>query len=144
MDTLDKILQNWEKDSVVDQTEPSKELLKIPLLHSKYLNSLTKQKIVSKKIYFDYLQLKKKKWEYYSGKMDQEELSERGWEPFQFTLKSDINLYIESDTDLIKILQKKVIYDEMISALESIMNELKQRTWQLRDYISWEKFINGQ
>lgn len=144
MDTLEKILHNWEKDSNIDQTEPSKELLKIPLLHSKYLNSLTKQKIISKKIYFDYLQLKKKKWEYYSGKMDQEELMERGWEPFQFTLKSDINLYIESDSDLIKILQKKVICDEMISALESIMNELKQRTWQLRDYISWEKFINGQ
>jgi hypothetical protein len=24
------------------------------------------------------------------------------------------------------------------------MNELKQRTWQLRDFISWEKFIGGQ
>jgi hypothetical protein len=28
--------------------------------------------------------------------------------------------------------------------VEAIMNELKQRTWQLRSFIDYEKFINGQ
>jgi hypothetical protein len=28
--------------------------------------------------------------------------------------------------------------------VESIMGELKQRTWQLREYIAWERFIGGQ
>ena len=143
MDNLEKILENWEKDSVIDQTEPSKEILKIPLLHSKYLNILTKSKLLSKKAHFDYLQLKKKKWEYYTGKLSQDELSEMGWEPFPFVLKSDINLYLESDGDLIKILQKKMIHDEIVSVVETIMTELKSRTFQLRDFISWEKFING-
>ena len=143
MDNLEKILENWEKDSVIDQTEPSKEILKIPLLHSKYLNILTKSKLLSKKAHFDYLQLKKKKWEYYTGKLSQDELKEMGWEPFPFVLKSDINLYLESDGDLIKILQKKMIHDEIVSVVETIMTELKSRTFQLRDFISWEKFING-
>lgn len=143
MDNLEKILENWEKDSVIDQTEPSKEILKIPLLHSKYLNILTKSKLLSKKAHFDYLQLKKKKWEYYTGKLSQDELKEMGWEPFPFVLKSDINLYLESDGDLIKLLQKKMIHDEIVSVVETIMTELKSRTFQLRDFISWEKFING-
>ena len=141
---LEKILEEWEKDAVIDQTEPSKELIRIPILHSKYINVLVKHKMASKKANFDYLKMRKLKWEYYTGKLSQEELESNGWEPFPFTLKSDINTYLESDKDLIRLLEKKVYHDESVSAVEAILNELKQRTWQLRDFISWEKFINGQ
>jgi oligoribonuclease (3'-5' exoribonuclease) len=59
-------------------------------------------------------------------------------------IDSHINTYLEADADLIKLLEKKVYHEETVSVIESIMNELKQRTWQLRDFISWEKFIGGQ
>ena len=144
MENLEQILKYWETDSVMDHTEPSKELLRIPILHSKYLQILTKHKIATKKAHFDYLRMRKIKWEYFTGKMSKEELDEYGWEPFQFTLKSDITTYLEADNDLIKLLEKKVYHEEVISVVESIMNELKQRTWQLRDFIGWEKFIGGQ
>jgi hypothetical protein len=144
MENLEQVLKYWERDAVIDQTEPGKELIRIPTLHSKYLQILTKHKIASKKANFDYLRMRKVKWEYYTGKMSQEELTEYGWEPFQFTLKSDISTYLESDIDLIKFLEKKVYHEEVVSVIESIMGELKQRTWQLRDYIGWEKFIGGQ
>ena len=49
-----------------------------------------------------------------------------------------------SDSDLIKLLEKKVYHEEVVSVIESIMQELKSRTFQLRDFISWEKFIGGQ
>jgi hypothetical protein len=144
MENLEQVLKMWESDADMDQTEPGKELLKIPKYHNKYLSILTKHKIAAKKAHFDYLRMRKVKWEYYTGKMSQEELAEYGWEPFQFTLKSDITTYLEADNDLIKLLEKKVYHEETISVIESIMNELKQRTWQLRDFISWEKFIGGQ
>lgn len=144
MENLEQILKLWEKDAEIDQTEPGKELIKIPTLHNKYLSILTKHRIVSKKAHFDYLRMRKLKWEYYTGKMSQEELEEHGWEPFRYTLKSDVTTYLESDNDLIKLLEKKIYHEEVVSVIESIMAELKQRTWQLRDFISWEKFIGGQ
>ena len=144
MDKLENILKTWERDAVIDQTEPGKELIRIPLLHNKYLSILTEHKIAVRKANFDYLRMRKVKWEYYNGKMSQEELKQYGWEPFQFTLKSDITTYLEADSDLIKLLEKKAYHEESVSAVESIMNELKQRTWQIRDFISWEKFIGGQ
>jgi hypothetical protein len=144
MENLESILDNWKRDVEIDQTEPGKELLKIPTLHNKYLTTLTKHKIASKKAHFDYLRMRKVKWEYYTGKLSQEELEQYGWKPFQFTLKSDITTYLEADGDLIKLLEKKVYHEEVVSVIESIMNELKQRTWQLREYISWERFIGGQ
>ena len=144
MENLEQILKMWERDADMDQTEPGKELLKIPKLHNQYLSILTKHKIASKKAHFDYLRMRKVKIEYYNGRMDQKELAERGWEPFPYLLKSDIATYIESDDDLIKLLEKKMYHDETVSVIESIMNELKQRTWQLRDFITWERFIAGQ
>lgn len=143
METLEQVLKMWDSDSVIDRTEPSKELLNIPKYHSKYLAILTKHKIATKKAHFDYLRMRKVKWEYFTGKMSKDELDEYGWEPFQFALKSDITTYLEADKDLIKLLEKKVYHEEVISVIESIMNELKQRTWQLRDFISWEKFVAG-
>lgn len=144
METIEQVLKMWESDAEIDQTEPSKELLKIPKYHSKYLQILTKHKMASKRAHFEYLRMRKVKTEYFTGKLSQEELDEYGWEPFQFVLKSDMNTYLEADKDLIKLLEKKVYHDECVSVIESIMNELKQRTWQLRDFISWEKFIGGQ
>jgi len=144
MENLDQILKSWEKDSVIDQTEPGKELIRIPILHSKYLNVLIRNKMSARKAHFDYLRMKKLKWEYYTGKMSQEELDDHGWEPFRYTLKSDVSTYLESDGDMIKLLEKKIYHDEVVVAIETIMNELKQRTWQLREFISWERFIGGQ
>jgi hypothetical protein len=143
METLEQVLKLWEKDSVMDQTEPSKEILRIPILHQAYLKILTQHRIASKKAHFDYLRMRKVKVEYYTGKMSQEELEEYGWEPFQFVLKSDIQTYLEADKDLIKLLEKKVYHEETVSVIESIMNEIKQRTWQLKEFINWEKFVSG-
>ena len=144
MTEINKILDHWKKDSVIDQTEPSKELLRIPVLHSKYLELLVEYKLLAKKQQFEYQKMKKLKWEYYTGKLDQHQLEELGWEPFQFTLKSDISTYLESDKDLIDILKKKCVLDECVNAIEAIMSELKSRTFQLRDFIAWERFIGGQ
>jgi hypothetical protein len=144
MENLQDVLKFWESDAEIDQTEPGKELLNIPKLHNKYLTILTKHKIASKKAHFDYMRMRKIKVDYFAGRLSQEELEKHGWEPFQFVLKSDVNSHLEGDDDLIKLLEKKVYHEEVVSVIESIMNELKQRTWQLRDFISWEKFIGGQ
>jgi len=143
MKNLEEILKTWETDADIDQTEPGRELLKIPKLHSKYLNVLINHKVSAKKAHFDYLRMRKIKWEYYTGKMSKEELDEHGWQPFQFTLKSDINLYLESDNDLIRLLEKKMYHDETVIVIEAIMKELNSRTYQLRAFIDFEKFVSG-
>jgi len=143
MENLEQVLKMWEKDAEIDQTEPGKELIRIPILHNKYLTILTNQKLAAKRINFEYLKMRKVKWEYYTGKLSQEELDHRGWEPFRYTLKSDISLYLESDIDLIKIIERKIYHEEAVSVIESILSELKSRTFQLRDFIQWERFIGG-
>jgi hypothetical protein len=57
--------------------------------------------------------------------------------------KQGIERYMESDTELVRLLEKKMYHDEAIAVCESILQELKSRTFQLKDYISWERFIGG-
>ena len=136
MKQIDELLELWKKDCDIDRTEPGKELSKVPNLHSKYLNILSRHRLLSKDAEFKYIKLKRVKWEYYTGKMSQEELKERGWEPFQYT-------YLESDTDLSKYMATKVYHDEIVELCTSILKELHSRTFQLRSLIDWEKFIQG-
>jgi hypothetical protein len=145
MESLEDIIKNWDADSVIDSTEPGKELLKIPTLHNKYLKFLVKHKLAVKRINFEYSKLRRVKEEYYNGSLSQEELEEYGWEPFLLNIKTKMGVekYLESDKDLVKILEKKIHHDEAVVVCESILQELKSRTFQLRDYISWERFIGG-
>lgn len=145
METLEQIIKYWDEDSVIDSTEPGKELLKIPTLHNKYLKIIVKHRLANKRISFEYSKLRKVKEEYYNGSLSQEELDEYQWEPFLLNIKTKqgIERYIESDKDLIRLLEKKMHHDEAIAVCESILQELKSRTFQLRDYISWERFIGG-
>ena len=144
METLDHVLEMWKKDAIIDRTEPGRELLNIPILHGKYLNILSKYRQLSREADFQIHKIKKIKWEYYTGKLSQDDLKKFNLEPFPFTLKSDISIYLESDKDIIKSLKEKAQYDECVRVLEDIIKELKSRTFQLRDYIAWERFIGGQ
>jgi hypothetical protein len=143
MKQLDELLEMWRKDAEIDRTEPGKALLDIPKLHSKYLNILSKHRMLSKEAEFKYNKMKRLKWEYYTGKLDDDQLKKYGWEPFQFVLKSEITTYLESDEDINKWIANKAIHDEIVDTCQAIMKELHSRTFQLKEFITWERFIQG-
>lgn len=142
---IDDLTEEWAKDSKIDETEPSRELLRISSLHAKYLRILTHHNLVVKKLASDYTNLKKIKWEYYSGDLNNEEdLQKYGFEPlFKKIIRQDIPVYLDSDNDLNKILNKKVLHQEIVDVCSSILKELNNRTWQLRSVIEWERFTSG-
>jgi len=143
MKQLDDLLEMWRTDSIIDRTEPGKALINIPQLHSKYLNILSRHRLLSKESEFKYNKMKKLKWEYYTGKLDQDQLNKHGWEPFPFVLKSELTTYLESDEDINKHIAQKVLHDEIVEVCSSILKELHSRTFQLKEFITWERFIQG-
>lgn len=143
MNKIEELLEMWRQDANIDRTEPGKALLDIPKLHSKYLNILSRHRLLIKEAEFKYNKMKKIKWEYYTGKMDDATLKHYGWEPFPFILKSDITTYLDSDEDLNKFLANKAMHEEIVDVCNAILKELNSRTFQLRDFIAWERFIQG-
>ena len=114
MKQLDDLLEMWRQDSDIDRTEPGKELINIPKLHSKYLNILSRHRLLSKDAEFKYNKMKRLKWEYYTGKLDEDQLKKYGWEPFPYVLKSELTTYLESDDDINKHIAAKVMHDEIV------------------------------
>jgi hypothetical protein len=141
--SIEDLIKFWEKDSQIDITEPGREILQIPKLHSKYVKFLTLHNLAAKRCAIEFNKLKKLKWLYYNGKMSKEELEKLNWEPFRFTLKSDLAVYIESDQELNKISSKKSYHEEASAFCTHVLKELSNRTWQLREYMTHERFIQG-
>lgn len=140
---LEFLIENWNSDANINATDPSTEIIRIPILHSKYNKFLTLHKLAEKKARFEYDKMKKIKWSYYTGKLTEEELKQHNWEPFQFVLKSDISVYIDGDDDLSRLKRKIAYHEEAAKFCEYVMKELQSRTYQIRAYMDWEKFVQG-
>ena len=117
--------------------------LKIPNLHSKYYKIYLREKVQLKSEEQEYKQYYKIKYEYYTGKMSQEDLRENGWEPFQFLLKNDLQVYIDSDTDISERLLKLQVQREKVDLLESIIKTLNTRGFLIKNAVDFIKFTSG-
>ena len=142
--TLEDLFKSWEADAPINDTEPAKELLRIPNLHQKYTRQLVLHNLTIKAQFNTFHTLRKIKTDYYSGRLDQAELTRLGWEPFRFVLKNDISLYLDADTDLQFVRNKISVHEEAKNLCEMIVKELNSRTYQLRSYMDWQKFVSGQ
>ena len=143
--TLDDIMAEWNKDSIIDELNVQKELLKIASLKAKYMKVLTCHNVKVKDLEKEYNKLKKIKWEYYSGDLNNpQDLATYGYEPWvKKTLRQDIPMYLDADKELVNILLKKVIHQEITEVCKEILKELNNRTYQIRGFIDWQKFLAG-
>ena len=141
---FDDIKTMVAKDMVIDGSELDTESLKIPQLHNKYLNLFHDERILLRKLEADKRELVRDKWEFYSGKMSQEELDERGWVPFQLKiLKQDLDMYIHSDSDITKVDDRITLQKEKVDYLSSILKSITGRGWEIKNAIEWRKFTSG-
>lgn len=132
------------EDMAIDDTELDIESLRTPQLHNKYLNLFHDEKLRRVKLEEEYKKLLRLKWEYYTGKMDSETLDEMGWEPFQLNvLRTDIDKYIDSDTELSTLRMKVSFSKEKVTYLEQVIKIMTNRQWNIRSAIEWRKFISG-
>lgn len=141
IETIKKMLST---DLVINDTELDSASLRIPQLHNKYLNFFHDERLVLQSLKMKRRILLKEKWEYYNGKMDQDTLQKKGWEPFNLKiLKQDVDKYIESDSEVIAIDSKLFLQQEKVDFLEQSLKAINNLQWHIRDAIAWRKFING-
>jgi hypothetical protein len=141
---IDDIYELWGEDSKIDSLALDEESLKIPVLHSRYVRILSDERRHLNKMRETHNILKKDKLEYYSGKMCQEDLEERGWEPLSVRiLKSDVPKYVEGDKDIVRQLIQVSEQNEKVLLLVSILGTIQWRGQQIKNAIDWRKFLSG-
>jgi len=143
MDTND-IAALWAKDSVIDETNLVGESKKIPQLHSKYYNLFYREVLRVKKLKAEYKELERLKREYYDGSMAEEDLREQGWKPFRLkVLRNDVDKYIQSDKDIIKLSLTIDYHTANSNYLEDIIRTIHSRNFIIKNMIDMLKFQAG-
>ena len=142
--TLDQIMEEWQADATVDRTELGIASLKIPELHSKFLKIYFDERRKLKALEFQSKDLSLKKYEYYNGKLSQEELDELNWEPFvKRLMKNEVDMYLDSDKDIIQNNVRIINQKEKLAFLEEVLKNVNQRNFQIKNAIEWKKFTQG-
>lgn len=141
---LDAILNEWEKDGVVDKSDLGAEQARIPYLHHKYLKLHSNERLRLVGLQDQFKKLNMLKRSYYNGTLDQETLKERNWKPFQQRLlKEDLPLHINADDDVIELQQKISYQQEKIDVLQSILKMINNRGYNIKSHIDWVKWTQG-
>lgn len=142
--TLDELKTAWEQDCNIDELNPDRSSARSPQLHSKYLNELLDYRLKLTKTNFEYSQLKSAKARYFRGEMTKEELDLKGWEQWQYkTLRSDIESMIDADPEAQKIEARVEYLKAVITFIESVMSEIRNRSFHCKNIIEWQKFRAG-
>jgi len=141
---IEQIKAQAEIDTVIDTNHLDDEASRIPQIHNKYLCILMDEKLVLESFDSKLKILRRDKWLYYSGKLSQEELKQKGWEPFDLNiLKQDIDRFIDSDIDIINLGNKVFLQKEKVNYIESVIKIISNKIWNIRSSIEWIKFSQG-
>lgn len=145
MITLNELQEEWKSDCKLDQTNLGKESIKTPELHAKYLNYLTTFRLQLRKYEAQLLSLRRIKTRYFRGELSKEELADLGWGQYlgNQPLKQEMQEYLDSDPDVIKIVDKVEYVKACMYHCEFVMKSLGSRTWDIKNAVEWEKFTSG-
>ena len=139
--TLDELQAQTAKDLKVNDEHLDTESLKNQEIKSKYLNHKSKFELLLYKAKGDYKILFKDKWEYYGGKSDAKIYVTK---PFDLkVLKTDLNIYIESDEEIIKLEHKIAYLETTIKYIDGVLRSIQSRGWDIKNAISWKQFEAG-
>ena len=144
---LKSIHDMWKQDCMIDEMKLDESSRQAPILHAKYLELLSTVKLQLKRAEFSQKTLLKKKWLYYNGKMDQDEIAEMDWDPDPFNglkiLKGEMDYYYDSDPEIQKSEEKIQYYKTIIDTLTEIINNINWRLQTIKNIIEWKKFQSG-
>lgn len=142
---LEDIYEMWEIDAKYDDLNLDKDSLHISSLHAKYnrllseTRSLLRNAFIQKKAQYNTLR------EYYLGNLNNPDDLDRVKRPpfLHKVLKNEVNNYIDSDQDLIKIDTRIALLEEKVDVIVEIMKCIHKRSFDIKHAIEWRKFTQG-
>ena len=142
---IESIFKLWDEDSKIDATQLQYESLKIPQLHNKYYKIYITERVKLKELKNEAAKLKLEKQEFYTLGPT-EETQKAGWElpPRGKLLKQDLEPYMSADKHLVDLNLRIGKQEEKIELLRSILETIRNRSYQIRAAIDFMKLYNNE
>ena len=144
--TLSEIQEKVKRDLKINDMELDVEALRIPSLHSKYLQLLTEHSLLLKKTQGDFAVFKRNKWIFYTGNSTDQEYKEKdaeGLTQLKLATKGDIALFMDADEEIRELKGKIDYYETVVEYLQEVVKSISNRSFQIKNAIEWRKFEAG-
>ena len=140
---IDNLKEQWTKDSALS-SDYHRESMRIPQLHSKYLNYFFDEKKDLTRMSKALARMRRIRFEYYTGTIEPGMLDKFNWDPFlRKILKTEVNMYLDSDDVLSTMEVELQDQKDKIHFIEEVLKQIAQRNFQIKEAISWQKFVSG-
>ena len=139
---LENIQKMWKKDSVIDSDLYCEESTRIPQLHQKYMELFNTFFLMQKEHEAKLKTTKRDKWLYYKGRAPASVYKDAPFD-LKLTTREEIDMFIEADEEYQKIILKLDYIGQVLAFLDSVLRQLNNRTFQIKNAIEWQKFQNG-
>tara|TARA_Y100000296_G_scaffold72338_1_gene88634 strand:+ start:1222 stop:1653 length:432 start_codon:yes stop_codon:yes gene_type:complete len=140
--TLDELKKESYKDLPINKIENiDQESFYNQEIKAKWLDYKSRFELLLARSKGDYQVMYREKWEYYGGKSDAKIYASK---PFNLkVLKTDLQIYIASDEDVIKISNKIAYLETTIKFIDGVIKSIDNRGWDIKNAISWKQFEAG-
>ena len=140
--TLSEIQEKVKRDLKINDMELDIEALRIPSLHSKYLQLLTEHSLLLKKTRAEYAVLRRDKWIHYAGKAGDNHYKKNPF-PIELKTKAEVDTFIDADEESKELKGKVDYYETVVEYLQEVVKSISNRSFQIKNAIEWRKFEAG-
>ena len=138
---IDDIKALLEKDRKIDHTQLDTESLRIPEQAVKYQQMAHDEALRLRFLEKEYNVAKYNRWMYYTGKADPEVYNK---EPFDHkVLKSDINIFLDSDLILNEIQDRIMAQTEKLKLVVEAGKVMQNKSFNIKNALEHQKFMGG-
>ncbi len=135
---LEDIMKEWEDDAPIDSHNLDGESLKIPNLHAKYMEMYTKEKRTLREFKRRWKVVFQQRWE---------AVIARDGRPPEHNIrisKSEMEKhYVGADSELQTFEKLLNEQEDKVDYLSGVLDNIKNRNWQIKNAIDWSKFQTG-
>ena len=139
---LEELQSEAKQDlQIIDQERLDQESYKNQNIKPKWLEYRTKYDQILIMSKANHQRMYREKWEYYGGKADAKVYAAK---PFDLKiLKTDLQMYINSDEDILNLQGKIAYYESIIKYIDGVIKSIDNRGWDIRNATEWKKFEAG-
>ena len=135
---LEDIMKEWEDDAPIDSHNLDGESLKIPNLHAKYMEMYTKEKRTLREF--------KRRWKVVFQQRWEAVIAKDGRPPDHNIRISKSEMekhYVGADSELQEFERLMNEQEDKVDYLSGVLDNIKNRNWQIKNAIDWSKFQTG-
>lgn len=142
--TLDQYQLEWEQDARISPDALDDDARNVPLLHAKWWRYYSGERLRFRKLDMQFKTLKLLRWEYFTGKLDDDERIKRGWpvQPLKI-LSQQVDMYLAADPVLQDAERLRILSEETLKFLEDVIKSINNRGFAIKNAIDYLRFKSG-